>query len=115
MAGSTRSERRRPGNANPGDRTNTVQNTWEVNEKLTTLFVRVGIDTELGSLPLRGAFGETHSVDLVQPDFLAVCTAFGVPARAATPETLAEDLAWALEVEGPAVVVLRTTVEWIQT
>ncbi len=60
------------------------------------------------------AFGETHAVDLTQPDFLAVCAAFGVPARPATPETLAEDLAWALGVEGPAVVVLQTTVRWIQ-
>ncbi|HEV7609154.1 MAG TPA: TonB-dependent receptor, partial [Steroidobacteraceae bacterium] len=44
-------------NANDNDRTNNVQNTWEVNEKLTTAFVKVGIDTELGSLPLRGNFG----------------------------------------------------------
>ena len=32
-------------------------NTWEVNEKLTTAFVKFGIDTELGSLPLRGNIG----------------------------------------------------------
>ncbi|MEO8016902.1 MAG: TonB-dependent receptor [Pseudomonadota bacterium] len=44
-------------NANDNDRTNNVQNTWEVNEKLTTAFVKIGIDTELGSLPLRGNFG----------------------------------------------------------
>ncbi len=62
----------------------------------------------------QGAFGETHAVDLVQPDFLAVCAAFGVPARGATPDSLGEDLAWALAVDGPAVVVLRTTVKWIQ-
>jgi iron complex outermembrane recepter protein len=44
-------------NANDNDRTNNVMNTWEVNEKLTTAFVKVGIDTELGSLPLRGNIG----------------------------------------------------------
>jgi iron complex outermembrane receptor protein len=44
-------------NANDNDRTNNVQNTWEVNEKLTTAFVKVSIDTELGSLPLRGNIG----------------------------------------------------------
>ena len=60
------------------------------------------------------AFGETHAVDLTQPDFPAVCAAFGVPVRPATPETLAEDLDWAFGVEGPAVVVLATTVRWIQ-
>ena len=30
----------------------------------------------------RDAFGETHSVDLVQPDFEAVGRGFGVPVRA---------------------------------
>jgi len=44
-------------NANGNDRINNVQNTWEVNEKLTTAFVKVGIDTQLGSLPLRGNIG----------------------------------------------------------
>ena len=44
-------------NANSNDRINNVQNTWKVNEKLTTAFVKVGIDTELGSLPLRGNIG----------------------------------------------------------
>jgi iron complex outermembrane receptor protein len=44
-------------NANPNDRTNNVQNTWDVNEKLTTVYVKLGIDTELGSLPLTGNFG----------------------------------------------------------
>jgi iron complex outermembrane recepter protein len=51
-------------NANSGDRTNNVANTWEVNEKLTTVFVKVGIDTELGSLPLRGNIG----VQAIQAD-----------------------------------------------
>ena len=43
--------------ANSNDRINNVMNTWEVSEKLTTAFVKVGIDTELGNLPLRGNFG----------------------------------------------------------
>ncbi len=42
------------------------------------------------------AYGETFAVDLVQPDFVAVAEAFGVPARRTSPETLADDLAWAL-------------------
>ncbi len=61
-----------------------------------------------------GAYGETHAVDLVQPDFVAVCDAFGVPVRASSPESLAADLAWAFATEGPAVVVLKTPVRWIQ-
>jgi iron complex outermembrane receptor protein len=44
-------------NANPFDRANNVAQTWEVNEKLTTAYVKFGIDTELGSLPLRGNIG----------------------------------------------------------
>jgi iron complex outermembrane receptor protein len=44
-------------NASPGDRVYDVTNAWTVNEKLTTVFVKFGIDTELGSLPLRGNIG----------------------------------------------------------
>ena len=44
-------------NANSNDRINNVMNTWEVNEKLTTVFVKFGIDTELDGLPLRGNIG----------------------------------------------------------
>ena len=51
-------------NANSNDRVNNVMNTWDVNEKLTTAFVKVGIDTELGSLPLRGNIG----VQAIQAD-----------------------------------------------
>ena len=57
----------------------------------------------------RDAYGETHAVDLVQPDLLAVCAACGVAARATTPERLAADLAWAFEADGPAALVLRET------
>ena len=44
-------------NANDGDRINNVPEHLDVNEKLTTAFVKVGIDTELGGLPLRGNIG----------------------------------------------------------
>lgn len=57
----------------------------------------------------RDMYGETHAVDLVQPDFLAICAACGVPSRATTAEGLAADLAWALEVNGPAALILRAT------
>jgi iron complex outermembrane receptor protein len=40
-----------------GDRQSAVTNDWEVTEKLTTAFVQVGIDTAIGSLPLRGNVG----------------------------------------------------------
>jgi len=40
-----------------GDRQSAVTNDWEVTEKLTTAFVQVGIDTQIGSLPLRGNVG----------------------------------------------------------
>jgi acetolactate synthase I/II/III large subunit len=58
----------------------------------------------------RGAFGETHSVDLVQPDFEAVSRGFGVPVRGVEPPALREGLDWAFAEEGPAVVVLRAAV-----
>jgi acetolactate synthase I/II/III large subunit len=64
----------------------------------------------------RDSFGETFAVDLVQPDFVALAEAFGVPVRGTTPETLGEDLAWVLAEEGPAVVVLRAKLEmWTPT
>ena len=62
----------------------------------------------------RGSFGETFAVDLVQPDFAAVCAGFGVPVRTSSPEALGGDLAWALAEEGPAVVILPALLEWIR-
>jgi acetolactate synthase-1/2/3 large subunit len=53
------------------------------------------------------AYGETHAVDLVQPDFAAVAAGFGVPARTCGTGDFAEALDWALRWEEPAVVVLR--------
>jgi acetolactate synthase-1/2/3 large subunit len=58
----------------------------------------------------RDAFGETHSVDLVQPDFEAVARAFGVPVRVTEAPGLRDALDWAFATEGPAVVVLRAAV-----
>ena len=64
----------------------------------------------------RDSFGETFAVDLVQPEFVELAEAFGVPVRSTAPETLGEDLAWALAEEGPAVVVLRMKLEmWTPT
>src|SRR3989441_3618363 len=55
----------------------------------------------------RDAYQGTHAVDLVQPDFLALFSACGVPNPLTTPDRLAADLAWALAVDGPAAIVLR--------
>jgi iron complex outermembrane receptor protein len=44
-------------NANPNDRINNVMNTWEVNEKLTTAFLKFGISTELDGIPITGNIG----------------------------------------------------------
>jgi acetolactate synthase-1/2/3 large subunit len=58
----------------------------------------------------RAAYGTTHAVDLVQPDFDALCRSFGVPVRTVEAPDLAEALRWAFEQEGPAAVVLRAAV-----
>jgi acetolactate synthase-1/2/3 large subunit len=57
----------------------------------------------------RDAYQRTHAVDLVQPDFLALCTACGIPSRLTSADRLATDLTWALETAGPAAIVLRET------
>jgi iron complex outermembrane recepter protein len=44
-------------NADDGSRVYDVTNAWEVNEKLTTVYVKADLDLELGSLPLRGNIG----------------------------------------------------------
>ncbi|MST32846.1 thiamine pyrophosphate-binding protein, partial [Acidimicrobiaceae bacterium USS-CC1] len=54
------------------------------------------------------AFGATHAVDLAGPDLVALAAAAGLPVRDGTPDSLADDLTWALGVPGPAVVVVRT-------
>jgi acetolactate synthase-1/2/3 large subunit len=64
----------------------------------------------------RESFGETFAVDLVQPDFAALSAAFAVPSRVAAPESLEDDLRWALDTDGPASVVLRAHLEmWAPT
>jgi acetolactate synthase I/II/III large subunit len=55
----------------------------------------------------RDQFGQTTSVELPGKDLEAIAAAYGVPARTASPENLGEQLRWALERPGPAVVVLR--------
>jgi thiamine pyrophosphate-dependent acetolactate synthase large subunit-like protein len=60
------------------------------------------------------SFGEFAGVDLAQPSFSGVASAFGVPVREASADTLSDDLAWAMERPGPAVVVLRTEVALIE-
>jgi acetolactate synthase-1/2/3 large subunit len=58
----------------------------------------------------RDAFAQTHAVDLVQPDFEAVCAAFGVPVRDVEAPDLRAALEWAFEQQGPAAVVLSAAV-----
>ena len=55
----------------------------------------------------REDYGETTSVDLVQPDLVRTAEAFGVPVRGSGLESAEESLRWALELDGPAVVVVR--------
>jgi acetolactate synthase-1/2/3 large subunit len=55
----------------------------------------------------RTAYGQEHGVDLVQPAFESLIAACGVPSRTTTAERIEADLGWAMEVEGPAVVVLH--------
>jgi iron complex outermembrane receptor protein len=65
-----------------GDRQSAVTNDWEVNEKLTTVFLRFGIDTELGTLPLRGNIG----VQSVTADQAADINFFSPPDPPADPD-----------------------------
>ena len=57
----------------------------------------------------RDAYGITTAVALPGKDLAAVAAAFGLPVRTATPGDLAQQLRWALDTPGPAVVVLRCT------
>jgi acetolactate synthase-1/2/3 large subunit len=54
------------------------------------------------------AFGAATATELARPDFVALAAAFSVPARAATPESLAAVLAESWHEDGPDVVVLPT-------
>lgn len=53
------------------------------------------------------SFGHTTSVELPGKNLEQIADAYGVPVRTATPQTLGEELSWALDQPGPAVVVLR--------
>ena len=55
------------------------------------------------------AYGRTHAVDLVQPDFPAVAQGFGVAVRTCRAADFAEALAWGVAHPEPAVVVVRET------
>jgi acetolactate synthase-1/2/3 large subunit len=52
----------------------------------------------------RDQFGETFSVDLVEPDFRAAIEAFGVPVVSVEPDGVADALKAAFAEDGPAVV-----------
>jgi acetolactate synthase-1/2/3 large subunit len=56
----------------------------------------------------RDDFGETVAVDLVQPDLPRTAEAFGVSVRSGGIDEAADNLAWGLGHDGPAVVVVRT-------
>jgi acetolactate synthase-1/2/3 large subunit len=55
----------------------------------------------------RDAYEEVFGVDLAQPDFEALIAACGVPVRTTTPERIDGDIGWALDVTGPAAIVLH--------
>ncbi|WP_410588945.1 thiamine pyrophosphate-binding protein [Amycolatopsis sp. lyj-23] len=52
------------------------------------------------------AFGQTTATELTRPDFVALASSFGVPARMSSLDTVGADLAEALHTPGPSVVVL---------
>jgi acetolactate synthase I/II/III large subunit len=53
------------------------------------------------------AYGRSHAVDLVQPDFAAVAAGFGVPVRACGPDDFRAALEWGVGLDEPAVVLLH--------
>ena len=59
----------------------------------------------------RDQFGETTSVDLVEPDFRALVEAYGVPVASPEPGELGAALQAAFAEDGPAVVHLPTLLE----
>jgi len=76
--------------ANVNDRANNVTNTWQVDEKLTTLYVKLGIDTEVGSLPLRGNIG-VQAVQADQVSHLRLANTQGLPADAPVTVNVVEE------------------------
>ncbi len=55
----------------------------------------------------RDSFGQTTAVELPDKNIEQIAGGYNVPVRTASPEDLAEQLHWALDHNGPAVVVLR--------
>ncbi|WP_206791588.1 thiamine pyrophosphate-binding protein [Amycolatopsis sp. MtRt-6] len=55
---------------------------------------------------LTDTFGRTTATELTRPDFVALASSFGVPARLSSLDTVSADLAAALRTPGPSVVVL---------
>jgi acetolactate synthase I/II/III large subunit len=55
-------------------------------------------------------FGHTTAVELPGKDIAAIAAAFGLPVRTAVPADLSQQLRWALDQAGPAVVVLGATI-----
>ncbi len=55
----------------------------------------------------RDQFGHTTAVELPDKNIEAIADAYNVPVRTATPDTLGDELRWALSCSGPAVVVLH--------
>ena len=53
------------------------------------------------------SFGHTTSVELPGKNLEQIADAYGVPVCTAAPQKLGEELSWALDQPGPAVVVLR--------
>lgn len=57
-------------------------------------------------------YGTTHAVDLFRPDFAALAASFGIPVRETSVDELADGLRWATEIDGPAMVLLPTTLHF---
>jgi iron complex outermembrane receptor protein len=74
-------------NANAGDRINNVMNTWEVNEKLTTAFLKFGISTELDGIPITGNIG-VQAISVDQASDLHLTSTVIPPNTASLPVTV---------------------------
>lgn len=64
----------------------------------------------------RAAYGPDapYATELIQPDFVALAEAYGVPAARTSPESLRADLERLLAGDGPGVLVLEATLEMFE-
>ena len=62
-----------------------------------------------------GTYEATHAVDLVQPDFEALARAYGVPVFSCDLDGFAGALDRALDVDGPAVTLVRGALRVAET